>query len=90
MSIELPKDVHQQAVASIQRYFRENMEEPIGNLEAGILLDFFVEEIGPSIYNKAIRDAQQRLTVQVGELDIEIHEDELQYWRKPTGSRRRK
>jgi len=26
--IELPKDARQQAIASIERYFRENMEEP--------------------------------------------------------------
>ena len=53
MPIELPKDIRTQSVASIQRYFRENMEEPIGNLDAEALLDFFLQEIGPVAYNKA-------------------------------------
>ena len=82
MSIELPKEVRQEALASIQRYFQENMEEPIGNLAAAALLDFFLEEIGPTIYNQAVSDVQQRLQVRVSEVDIEVHEDEFQYWRK--------
>jgi uncharacterized protein (DUF2164 family) len=82
MAIELPKDARQQAVASIERYFRENMEEKIGNIAAGGLLGFFLEEIGPVVYNKAVADVQERLQMRVAELDIEIHEDEFQYWRK--------
>jgi len=82
MSIELPKEVHQQAVTSIERYFRENMEERIGNIAAGALLAFLLEEVGPSIYNKAVSDVQERLQLRVSELDIEVHEEEFQYWRK--------
>jgi uncharacterized protein (DUF2164 family) len=82
MPIELPKDAHKEAVASIERYFRENMEEKIGNVTAGALLNFFLEEVGPSIYNRAVADVQERLQMRVSELDIEIHEDEFQYWRK--------
>ncbi len=52
MAIELPKEVRREAVASIERYFRENMEERIGNLAAGALLSYFLEEIGPAIYNR--------------------------------------
>ena len=41
MTIELSKEDRAQAVASIERYFRENMEEKIGNIAAGALLGFF-------------------------------------------------
>jgi uncharacterized protein (DUF2164 family) len=82
MPIELSKEAHQQAVASIQRYFDDNMEEKIGNIAASGLLGFFLEEIGPVIYNRAVADAQERLQQRVAELDIEVHEDEFQYWRK--------
>jgi len=82
MSIELPKEVHKEAVASIERYFRENMEERIGNIAASGLLGFFLEEVGPSIYNKAVADVQERLQQRVLELDIEVHEEEFQYWQK--------
>lgn len=82
MPIELNKDARKDAIASIERYFRENMEAPIGNVAAGALLGFFLEEVGPCIYNQAIADVQERLQARVAELDIEVHEDEFGYWRK--------
>ncbi|MBS81312.1 DUF2164 domain-containing protein [Variovorax sp.] len=82
MTIEISRELRQQAITSIERYFRENMEEPIGNIAAGALLGFFIEEIGPTIYNKAVADVQERLQARVSEVDLEVHEDEFQYWRK--------
>ena len=88
MPITFSKEDTQQAVDSIQRYFNENMDEPIGHLPAELLLKFFATEIGPLIYNKGVRDAQERLQARVGDLDIDVHEDEFQYWR--AGKRDRK
>jgi uncharacterized protein (DUF2164 family) len=82
VAIEIPKDARQQAIASIERWCREHLDEPIGNVAAAGLLGFFVEEIGPLVYNQAVADVQQRLQVRIGELDIEVHEDPFQYWRK--------
>lgn len=82
MTIELSKEARQQAIASIERYFQENMEERIGNIAAGALLAFLLEEIGPSIYNRAVAEVQERLGARIAELDIEIHEEEFDYWRK--------
>jgi uncharacterized protein (DUF2164 family) len=82
MAIELSKEARSEAIQSIERYFQENMDERIGNIAAGALLNFFVEEIGPSIYNRAVADVQERLQARILELDIEVHEDEFRYWRK--------
>ena len=82
MTIELPREVRAEAIKSIERYFEVNMEERIGNIQAGALLAFFLEEIGPSVYNKAIADAQERMQIRAAELDIECHEDEFRYWQK--------
>ena len=80
MTIELSKQARAEAVASIQRYFREELPEPIGELPAGLLLNFFLEEIGPAIYNKAIGDAQARMAARVSDLNGELYADEFQYW----------
>lgn len=80
--IELNKDARAAAILSIERYFREHMDEPIGNVAAGGLLGFLLEEIGPAIYNQAVADVQERLQARVAELDLEVHEDEFQYWRR--------
>ncbi|MBR7800052.1 DUF2164 domain-containing protein [Undibacterium fentianense] len=82
MDIKLKPEIRQQALESLQRYFTSEMEESLGNLQANALLDFLVEEIGPSIYNQAIADAQLHLTARVQDLDIDVHAEEFGYWSK--------
>ena len=82
MSIELSKEDRAQAIASIERYFREQLDEKIGNIAAGGLLGFLLQEIGPSIYNRAVADVQERLQARVADLDFEVHEAEFGYWGK--------
>lgn len=88
MTIEISKETHQQLVASIERYFREHMEEKIGNVAAGALLGYFIEELGPIIYNKAVADVQERLQARIMELDIEAHEAEFPYWHRSARPRK--
>lgn len=90
MSIELSNEARAEAVASIQQYFERNLTEPIGELPAGLLLNFFLEEIGPAIYNKAIADPQARLTVRIADLSGELYEDEFQYWPRVEAKRARR
>lgn len=86
--IELSKQTRVAVVGSLQRYFEENMPEPLGNLPAGLLLDFFLEEVGPVIYNQAIADAQVRMTQRVADLNGELYEDEFQYWPRVDAKKR--
>ena len=83
MTIEIDKEARKEAIASIERWFRENRDgEKIGNIAADGLLGFFLEEIGPLVYNQAVADVQERLQARVSEIDIEVHEDPFTYWRK--------
>ncbi len=82
MSIELSKQVRDEAIVSIQQYFERNLPEPIGELAAGLLLNYFVEEIGPAIYNQAIADVQVRMQQRVMDLEGELYKDPFQYWHK--------
>jgi uncharacterized protein (DUF2164 family) len=88
MKIEISQQARTEAIASIQRYFEENLPEPIGNLPAGLLFDFFVEEIGPLIYNRAVSDSQARMALRVSDLGGELYADEFQYWPKVDAKRR--
>jgi uncharacterized protein (DUF2164 family) len=87
-TIDMPKQVRAQAIASIQRYFQENMPEPIADLPAGLLLNFFIEELGPAIYNQAIADAQARMQQRVSDLNGELYAHEFQYWPKVDSKRK--
>ena len=90
MSIELPDEKRKTLIASIQRYFEQNMDEPIGNLAAGALLSFFIEELGPLVYNKAVADVQGRLQARIAEIDLEVYEDEFPYWNKSGAKKKAK
>ena len=87
-TIDISKQARADAIASIQRYFEENMPEPIGELPAGLLLNFFLEEVGSVIYNRAIADAQARMQQRVVDLNGELYADEFQYWARIDAKRK--
>ena len=72
MAIQLSPETRGEAVAALQAYSAEAFDEPLGNLGAGALLDFVIEEIGPSLYNQGITDAQARMHARITELDVEL------------------
>ena len=78
--IELDKPTRANAIASLQRYFDENLTEPLGTLPASLLLDYLLEEIGPAIYNQAIADAQSRIVQRTADLTGELYADPFTYW----------
>ena len=86
--ISLPDETSERLVASIRRYFKEQREEELGELQAKLLLDFVLAEIGPSIYNLAVTDAQTYLRDRVADLDGACFQPEFGYWQ--AGARRSK
>jgi len=69
MNIELSKERRKELIRSIKAYFLEQHDEEIGDLKAGLLLDFFIEVLGPGIYNQAVKDAQAYFQQKVEDLD---------------------
>jgi uncharacterized protein (DUF2164 family) len=63
----------------IQLYMREELEQDVGQFDAGFLLDFFAEEIGPYFYNRGLYDAQAILQSRLENIAEAIYEIE-----KPT------
>ncbi|MBC8400549.1 MAG: DUF2164 family protein [Candidatus Marinimicrobia bacterium] len=49
----------------LKQYFEEHFDQEIGELKTTLLLDFLIGELGPAIYNQAIKDTsgfiQQKL-----------------------------
>ena len=63
----------------IQLYFSEELEQELGQFDAGFLLDFFAGEIGPYFYNRGLYDAQAILESRLENIAEAIYEIE-----KPT------
>lgn len=81
MPITLPPDTTKQLHGSIKRFFTEHLDEDIGDLKAALVLDFCLKEVGPSVYNQAITDAQAYFSTRVVDLDGVCHEPEFSYWK---------
>jgi len=81
MSMKLDKDTETYLTNSIKRFFGEEMEMDIGDLKATQILDFFVGEMGPSIYNQAIADAQAYFMDKTSDLAGVHNVAEFNYWK---------
>jgi uncharacterized protein (DUF2164 family) len=79
MTIKLKTETQARFIASIKRYFAENLDDDIGDLKASLLLEFVMREMGPSIYNQAVADAQARVQDMIAELDTACYEPDLGY-----------
>lgn len=82
MSIKLQKDTEKYLLGSIKRFFAEEMDADIGDLKAAAVLAFCVREIGPSIYNQAIADAQTYFQEKAADLSGSRYQAEFDYWTK--------
>lgn len=82
MAIKLSKENEERLLSSIQRFFDEVLDTQIGTLKSKLVLDFCLKELGPSIYNQAVLDAQTHMQDRIAEIDISCHEPEFCYWTK--------
>lgn len=91
MAITLSDDARKQALSSIRRYCAENLDLELeaGDLKIALLLDFFLKDIAPSVYNAAIVDAQVFLRDRLADLEATCYEPEFVYWPKPSSVRRK-
>lgn len=66
--INLGKEVKEEIISEIKRYFSEERDEEIGDLGATLMLDFIIDHIAPSFYNQGIRDSILFMTEKVDDL----------------------
>lgn len=89
MPIALTTDGRKQALASLRRFCDHELDVEPSDIQLHALLDFFLKEIGPSVYNGAIADAQAFLRARLGDLEATCYEPEFTYWPKGTSVRRK-
>lgn len=65
---KLTKELKEQVVLDIQKYFLDERDEEIGNLSAELLLQLMIEKVGPAIYNQGIRDAHSLVSKKIEDL----------------------
>jgi len=82
MNIQFDKAEMAAINSSIRKYFREELEHDIGELQAKLLLDYFLKEIAPFAYNKGVSDAETYLMTRMEDLRNICFQEGLTYWRQ--------
>jgi uncharacterized protein (DUF2164 family) len=68
-SISIPDAARKQAIASIKHFVADTLEQDIGDLKASLILDYILEEHGPTIYNQALADARSFIEERAADLE---------------------
>ncbi len=72
--IKLSEDRKRAVLHSLIRFYREDLDEELSEYQADRILEFFVKELGPPIYNQAIQDARSFVLTKMEDLDAEFYE----------------
>ncbi len=66
--IKLTNEKRRTMIESIQTYFYKERDEDLGDLAAGLILDFIMDELAPEIYNQGVYDSYSYMTERVDEI----------------------
>jgi uncharacterized protein (DUF2164 family) len=74
MRIRLAPDRRHALLETIKAHFASEFDDPISDFRAQALLDLFVRELGPPVYNQGVRDATAFMHEKLGDIEGEIYE----------------
>ncbi len=78
LRVRLSEDRRKALVAAIRAYFEENFDdEPLSDFRAEGLLDFFIRELGPPVYNQGVHDACATMQEKLVDLEGEVYEKDV-------------
>ena len=76
MRIRLSEERRELLATAIQQLFLEEFEQDLSEFQAQRLIDFFMRQLGPPVYNQAIQDARAHIQLKLEDLDGEVYEPE--------------
>jgi uncharacterized protein (DUF2164 family) len=76
LRISLSEERRKRLIEEIQRHFIDEFDESLSEFRAQGLLDFFLSELGPAVYNQGVHDACGYLQEKLGDLEGEVYEPE--------------
>lgn len=76
LRIRLSPERRARLLRALKDHFAEAFDEPLSDFRAEGLVDFFVRELGPPVYNQGVRDAASAMQAKLSDLDGEIYERE--------------
>jgi uncharacterized protein (DUF2164 family) len=76
MKVRLSPDRRAVLLESLVAYYATEFDETLSPFRAESLVDFFVKELGPLVYNQGVRDAAAYMQAKLGDIEGEVYERE--------------
>jgi uncharacterized protein (DUF2164 family) len=76
LRIKLSSDRRATLIKLLIEFCAEWFDAKLSEYQAERLLDFFIKQLGPPIYNQAIADARAFMLEKLEDLDVEFYEPE--------------
>lgn len=83
--LTLSDDERKLALHSLREFASQHLDEELTELQAMLLLDHVLSDLGPVIYNQALQHARGFIEERAADLDAALHRAEF-----PLTSRRRR
>jgi len=89
MNTPFSKDQKAEIVSSLRRYFTENLDSELSEMQAGFLLEYLMNEIAPFAYNQGVEDAQKYFLRTTEDLPGTCFQAPMMFWKSRKGTVRR-
>jgi uncharacterized protein (DUF2164 family) len=76
MRIKLASERRGLLIDAVKRHFLAEFDENLSDFRAEGLVDFFLRQLGPPVYNQGVRDAVGYIQDKLGDIEGEIYESE--------------
>ena len=76
MSIRLDETRQRAISRALGEFYLEVFDEELSDYQTGRLVEFFVEHLGPPVYNQAVQDARAFVLDRLDDLEGEIYKPE--------------
>ncbi|HKP76300.1 MAG TPA: DUF2164 domain-containing protein [Longimicrobiaceae bacterium] len=76
MRVRLSDERRATLVRLLRQHFENDFDDEISDFRAQGLIDFFVRELGPPVYNQGVRDACAYMQEKLTDVEGEVFETE--------------
>ena len=76
MAVKLDEARREVLVSRLQGFYQQEFDENLSAFRAEQVLDFFLDALGPQVYNQAVQDARGFMLRTLDDLDGEVHKHE--------------
>ena len=76
MRVRLTDERRARTLRSVKKFWEETLDQELSDFTAARILDFFVKELGPPVYNQGVRDAAGYLQQKLSDIEGDVYERE--------------